>query len=474
MSARKRAVLLLAIAAGLAGLAACGPDASKSSDPDLAILKTMAVAERSASVPSGSAAESGPGAGAEVRALLDRLAAHGFIVDIGAYRTLPEEVVQRDLAYLARAVDLVGRRSKAIIEWWALDESAKPSAETGANGAEGSATETTAEPGAGPFKPSSLLEVPLGAPYFAVARRQGSERLPITLLPTVADLKAADGSAIDRQLATAARWAAGVYFPARLSEVSYPCAMPAGKSSELADGVAPGWVGKVIGRGDDPAFMKAVSALAGPKRFGSVVTAEVTPSLWAFAITPHAGEPPSERVSGELRGYAVPLLDANGAMRGSSISGTTPVRGSVFENVLLQAPDLLTWGRHSFFKLPRPMTAAGKTTDAERAHPQEMFVALVGIAGGGEGSAMRIPAVQAFSKTTSWRPFAEDLALDSTPMVGDFLGGDIRAVAVSASVEPEELIRVLAAMTAVDPLVVLANREAVAGLRMPEAEPGPR
>lgn len=377
------------------------------------------------------------------RARLDAMASRGFVVDIGAYSQADPAAARRDVAYIAEAVRLTAQDSRSLRECWDVSSVA----------ASGDALERCALPRF-PFIRS-------------VAVRAPDESLPIVLLPRASDLAAprrldTDGDRFLPSVFGGARlWACSLLFlPQRDRIVWTRCPLPADPAGEGVRVVFPinggppiGGVGKLIGRpddsrtshGDGEAFRTVQQTVGKESTVGLICTVELGTSVWAFAAwsaTDICADLPT------VYGFAVPMLDGNGVQRGTSAFEASSSRGSPFENLVLNSPKAVVWGRHPLFKLPRPMAIPARDLPDRlraRARAEERIAALVPL----HGPAM--PAVQAFRKAETWGPFAEDVVFESAPTAEMFRAGEVRALAINASIEPQALLDLLAAMAGCEP-----------------------
>ena len=415
---------------------------------------------------------------AEHRAVLEGLAELGYVIDVSAYAPLPPNILTADLASLAEAIAEVDAPSRAVIEQWII----LPGSES-----LGAYKESTSGDFISVRDDDTLLdpleEHELSFPYKkAFVRLEGRSPLPIVLLPRFTDLAASvktdttKENTIVHAIASSELWAAAFYFlPQKNRIVQYNCAMPKrlfdGQLGQVPKGGPPvGPLGKIIGRPDDDirqktsflsSAQKVEKKLSSREILGVVTTGEMTPTLWTFA----AWEPSDAEGHATRQGFAVPLLDGNGAMRGTSFFDVTPTRGSAFENLVLDVPENLTWGRHALYKLPRPMALARYGMSEEmraRTHLEERIVALI------PSDETLVPPIQAFVKAETWGPFAEDVVLTANPTAEQLASGAVRVLAISASIEPGELLRLLTAMAGHDQIESPTDLQSV-----PENDSGP-
>ncbi|MCC6230567.1 MAG: hypothetical protein IT432_15250 [Phycisphaerales bacterium] len=377
------------------------------------------------------------------RDLLVRAEALGFPIEVSSYAAMPSEVLESDLQDVVGEIESFGAPSRAVVEEWDI----APRSEIKA-----------ARPPLDPEPKTRLSAIPYGG---AVVRFVEKSSLPIVLLPKFGDAcdmqysrlseryqkllaRESKGAAGVFELAKA--WSAAVYFKpwndADLygSGLAMPSRDPRFQYQEfgLTEGPPQGKIGKLLYCPDlststNDSFFETVLEIRDhvpDDTIGVVMTAEITPSLWGFTATPPKGCVGATKVFG----FAVPLLDGNGSMRGDRIDAVTPERGSPFENLIEDVPAGLRWGRHPLHKLPHPVGTAVKNAE-------ERIVALI------PADQSFLGPVQAFRKAKSWGPFAEDVVFDPTPNASMFSEGEVRALAVSASIGREELRRLLGAMT---------------------------
>jgi hypothetical protein len=365
--------------------------------------------------------------------LLEELAARGCVIDISAYETCFPVSLVRDLRYLVRAVVAVGGRQREAMTRYTLLSSEKSSS-----------LEL--------FRRGSTNSI---FPHEVIVADEGMHPLPLKLIPRSSDIHVPEPvndlcvCAGDQSRSQARYYRSGP----ESKDPDFWIAVPRDGMPFFAPpkyGVSFLEAGKLVfacpGDGDSFRLVAAERLIGLSKPGGATNLGRVCVSGLSQAVYLVESE---DATGARDRFVAFPVADGNGGVRRLG-------RGRVtcYENSIRSELWDVRFGRHSLLKVPLPRAPSQYSRNnwkEERIVVTEHFAAFD-------------PPIAVIRKDAEWKPFAEDYVIDNRL---SFEGADddtARLLCIFASIEPDDLLRVIGALHRVDVTRLLADTELLAEL----------
>lgn len=414
--------------------------------------------------------------GPTAAALVQRLEALGYRLDLGAYPGLPESLLVDDLNYLLAAAELVGGRQQVERSEHALLSNFAADPQPGFRRAKAPGNERVDE-----WEPNDPEY-----PFEVVSARLPVRPLPLKLLPApervrevLAGASTPDGPllelSIERLVELGFRLGYATYFVAApdVTEPRFVPPLPADTDRVPPPGGH--WAGPLLGRyvraGEDyqrlyhtpPKHADALRTgrFAGTTPLGRVRTIGLTPDIYLREIE-REGHAPE-------RSLVYSIADAAGGRRTLQQVRQRGPGVSFFQNALDSPEHDPRLGVHSLLIVPRalpvPYRSSKDWTIDDPVHPQERIVL-------DEFFSRQDPPIAVLRKSGTWEPFKEDYILDRRLSFDGPDADTARLVCVFTSIEPEALLRVVGALHGREVDDVLADPEAMR--RLEDLRPTPR
>jgi hypothetical protein len=360
--------------------------------------------------------------------LLEELAAKGHVVDISAYSECFPASLVRDLRCYLRAVEVVGDRQRVQITRYALLSSEKSSPPE-------------------LFRRGSTNST---FPHEVIAADEGRHPLPLKLLPRRSEIRIPEpNDQFCQCVAVVPRSMARYYIPGPNSEdpgrwIAYPRdGMPFFPPPKY--GVSFLEAGKLVHPYPRDALDWPMSSIetkiglskpGGATNLGRICVSGLSEAVYLVE---------SEDVAGARDRFIVfPVADGNGGVRNWESPGRSfatrcenGVHSDIWDRRL---------GRHSLLKVPMPPASRYSRYNwmEERIVVTEHFAGFD-------------PPIAVLRKVAGWKPFVEDYVIDNRLSFDGADDDTARLLCVFASIEPDDLLRVIGALHRVDVTNLLSD-----------------